>query len=319
MAQVHASIYRQMTDVELVGAVNPDDEGYTTKMLGLPCFSSLDDIPRDRFDILDICVPTYLHKFYVLAGADLGKSMICEKPLALSLGEAKEIIEFVQARQVQFMVGHVVRFFPEYVRAKELIQSGELGDIGVVRTFRGGSFPHGWRNWYANHDLSGGTFIDLMIHDFDYLRWVLGPIDRIFAKTTRKENGRQLEYSVAVVRFLNGTIAHMQASWAHNRFGTRFEFAGSRGLLQHDSLRRTALNIELQPPETEAGGVQVPSSSIGRSPYQRELDAFINAIRYDRPLPITLEEAYEALRIAHAARRSADMGQPVVLREEPEA
>ena len=90
-------------------------------------------------DVVDVCTPTPSHKDVVLASAAAGKDVICEKPMARHLRDAEEMIAACEAAGVRLFVAHVVRFFPEYVCAKEILNSGQLGRPGVIRTVRGGA------------------------------------------------------------------------------------------------------------------------------------------------------------------------------------
>jgi len=310
MGTVHSRAYARLsTEAELVGIVDPFDFNPQLAIdLNVPQYRSLADVPPSHYDVVDVSVPSRWHRPYVLEALDLNKAVFCEKPLALSLNDAEAMIAAIQTSQARMSVGHCVRFFPEYVEAKALVDQGTLGDIAVVRTFRGGAFPNAWNDWYANRSLSGGTLVDLMIHDFDFLRWVLGPVDRVYAKTTHREMNR-VDFSLATLRFASGAIAHLEGTWAHQQFGTRFEFAGSQGILQHDSFAQGVVTVS-RPPEH---GVALPQTSDTRSAYDLEIAHFIDALRHDRPFRVTVEDAYEALRIALAAESSATSGVPVSL------
>ncbi len=304
MGTVHSRAYTRLEDAEVVGIVDPFDFNPRLAIdLNVPQYRDLDDVPGSSYDVVDVSVPSRWHLPYVVEALRMKKSVFCEKPLALSLTEAEEMVATAMTNQARISVGHCVRFFPEYVEARSLVQSGALGDIAVVRTFRGGAFPTAWNDWYANRNLSGGTLVDLMIHDFDFVRWVLGPVTRVYAKTTRREMNR-IDFSLATLRFASGAIAHLEGTWAHEHFGTRFEFAGSQGILQHDSFQENPISIT----RTPEGGVALPQSGDLRSPYDLEIAHFIDAIRHDLPFRVTIEDAYEALRIALAAESSAMTG-----------
>ena len=97
--------------------------------------------------------------------------------------------------------GHVVRFFPEYVGIKEKIDAGDLGTVGVVRTSRRSPFLLGWNDWYADWRVSGGVLLDLVIHDFDFLRWALGEVERVYARGMLGREYNRLDYVLVTLRF----------------------------------------------------------------------------------------------------------------------
>ncbi len=309
MGTVHSRAYARLKDTELIGIVDPFNfNPDLARDLNVTPYHNLDDVPSSAFDVVDVAVPSHWHCQYVVEAASLKKSVFCEKPLALNLMDAESMIDAAASNQVRFSVGHCVRFFPDYIAAKSIVDQGQLGDIAVVRTFRGGPFPRGWNDWYANRDLSGGTLVDLMIHDFDFLRWVLGPVSQVYAKATHRDMNR-IDFSLATLRFVSGAIAHVEGTWAHPQFGTRFEFAGSRGILTHDSFRENVIHASLRSEDR----VALPQTEDTRSAYDLEIAHFIESILNDRPFRVTPEDALEALRIALAAESSARTGQPVDL------
>ena len=100
-------------------------------------------VAAEDVELVDICLPTPLHRDVALRVAREGRHVIVEKPLARNLEEAEEIIDAFSGSEGRLFVGHVVRFFPEYVRIKEMMRSGELGTVGVVRTSRRSPFLTG--------------------------------------------------------------------------------------------------------------------------------------------------------------------------------
>ena len=135
-------------------------------------------------DIIDICTPTPLHRDYVERAAAAGKAIFVEKPLARTLADCDAMVAAVNRAGVPAMPGHVVRFFPEYAAAKRLVDAGGVGKPAAIRTARLAGFPgqEGRPNWYADPQQSGGLVLDLILHDFDWLRWTFGPITRVYAK-----------------------------------------------------------------------------------------------------------------------------------------
>ncbi len=189
----------------------------------------------EHIDIVDVCVPTFLHKSYVMKAADAGKHVICEKPLARSLEDAREMLDYCREKDVRLFVGHVLRFFPEYREAKALVDQGAIGDVAVVRTTRGGGFPMAWNNWYADFQNSGGLVLDMIIHDFDFLRWCFGEVERVYAKSLFGRGHYGMDYALVTLRFASGVIAHVEGTWAHESFSMKFELAGKSGIIDYDS------------------------------------------------------------------------------------
>lgn len=320
MASVHLAGYMNMQNVNVVGIVDKHqgrgkklaDKGHTQY------FSSLDHLLAEaQVDVVDVCVPTPFHKEYVLRSASAKKHVICEKPVARHLEDAREMIEACKTQGVRFFVAHVVRFFAEYTRMKELVLDGSIGTVGTVRAKRGGAFPEATEDWYASVEKSGSLIVDLMIHDFDYLRGVLGEVERVYAKSLLGRELNRLDHALVSLRFQNGVIAHLEGTWAEpSGFSTQMEFAGTGGIITHDRDKEVAVRSAFRHVETSPAGVNVPDSPILKSPYQLELEHFLHCIEIGEESKVTPEDAYKALEISLAALESTQTGRPIYLSQE---
>lgn len=271
-----------------------------------------------EIDAVDVCLPTYLHKEVVLAAAQAGKHVFCEKPLALSLDDANEMVEACAAAEVKLGVGQVVRFFPDYYKAKDVLKSGRIGEPKVIRTSRSGAFPIWPENdWYADYAKSGGPIVDLMIHDLDWLLWLFGPVQRVFAKSVKKDltvNEKRLDHALVTLRFKNGIIAHTEASWAEPQgspFNTSFEIAGTKGLYEY--AKENATPLIWRSAKGEERATSVPESPLALEPYTAQLKVFYEALLENKEVPVSGREATKALEVALAARKSAFTGEVVWL------
>jgi predicted dehydrogenase len=115
--------------------------------------------------------------------------VFCEKPLARTLADAEAMVRAADEARVTLAVGHVVRFFPEYRQAKELLDAGTLGKPAIVTMTRGNFAVGSARGWYLDEDKSGGVVLDLMLHDLDTVRWWFGEPSRIYAKRFKGSGG----------------------------------------------------------------------------------------------------------------------------------
>ncbi|MHB1684481.1 MAG: Gfo/Idh/MocA family protein [Bacilli bacterium] len=315
MGSMHAHAYKAIPHAQLAGIFDPYEKGrMVAERLQVPYYQRIDQLDVTTFDVVHVCVPTFLHRQYVEWAAGLGKHVFCEKPIALTLEDAQAMVAVCERNGVRLTVGHCVRFFPEYVSAKRAIDEGAIGSVVVARLFRGGSHPEPttWNDWYSNRKFSGGVMMDLMIHDFDFLLWALGPVQRVYAKTLEGEHNR-LDLALVTLRFASGAIGHVEGTWAHQGFGTRFEFAGDKGLLANDSFKAQTLVVQRHSPDVGEGSVQIPSSPARRSSYQIEIEDFVDALITERTFRVTPQDAVEALRVSLAAVESAATGRPVEL------
>jgi UDP-N-acetylglucosamine 3-dehydrogenase len=317
MGCVHADAYAQMENVHVVGVVDPniDNAKKLAELLKSKAFSSFEEaLPViKQANVVDICLPTHLHKEFVLRSANEGKHVICEKPLAGNLQDAKEMIAHCEEKGVRLFVGHVLRFFPEYKRAKQMIENGKAGTIKLARTSRGGEFPEGSANWFGNVEQSGGLILDMIIHDFDFLRWCFGEVERVYAKSAEEHGDTKLQYALVTLRFQNGVIAHVEGSWAHEGFNMKFELSGTTGVIDYDSSQEQPIMFVNRSKSANQSAVAVPESPLAFNPYYLELQHFLSCLEGNEDSIVTADDAYRAMEISLAAIESIRNRGPVYL------
>lgn len=266
----------------------------------------------DDVDVVVVACPTPQHAQYCCMAAEAGKHVFCEKPLARTLDQGERIVEAVGRAGVGMMVGHVVRFFPEYAAATAEVHSGAVGKVGMVRTSRINTLPGGPGSWFRDYQMSGGVTLDMVVHDLDWLLWTFGKATTVCSRSLYRRMP-DLDYSLSSIRFAGGAIAHVEGSWADvGAFRTSFEIAGSNGLIEHDSTENSTLLVQRRGSEDGLAATQVPASP-SKSPYLIEAEAFIEAVTTSTAPPVTVEDAFAALELALAACRSAETGETVKL------
>jgi predicted dehydrogenase len=291
-----------------------------SQQFGGQVFSSLDALLA-QVDYVDICTPGSAHKDVVLAVAAAGKPMVCEKPMARHVADCQAMVDACAKAQVPLFMAHVVRFFPQFEKAKEVVDEGTLGKPGVIRTVRAGSFPRAQSsssfssNYYADFSRSGGVILDVSIHDIDYVRWCLGEVERVFTRGLTFAGEPLRDHALITVRFANGAIGHIEGSWAHppGQFRTRIEIAGEKGLLEWDSLDDRPFMAALRE-QRDAGTANRSSASPlapEDDPYHRELAHFLHCMETGEPFRVSPEDGLMAVKISLAAIESARTGQPV--------
>lgn len=273
-------------------------------------------------DVVDICAPTHLHYEMVLQAAAAGKDIICEKPLARTVAQGQEMIAACKSAGVNLLVAHVVRFFPEYAQAKATVDKGDIGRPAVVRLTRGTFRPKKAEdNWFVDVEKSGGMMFDLMIHDFDFARWVAGEVESVFAKNIASSHpDAPVDYGLAILKHRSGAISHVEGSWAYPPplFRTRFEIAASDGWLAFDSDKTKAIDLHLHQQQSDAPDVPLPSSPLSESPYTTQIKTFYNALAHNAPVPVSAADGLAAVQIALAAIESTQTGKAVALKSLPE-
>ncbi len=320
MGRTHLRHWSAMPEIEIVGALDTDREKAEAAQPGSAYTDWETLLSQAKPDIIDICTPTPEHHDYIQRAAAAGKAIFVEKPIGRTMADCNAAVEAVERTGVPLMAGHVVRYFPEYAAAKRLVDRGGVGTPAAIRAARVAGLPGAGRdyNWFGDPLQSGGVVLDLIIHDFDWLRWTFGPVSRVYAVGLygKPQYVGHMDYALVTLRFQSGAVGHVTGSWAHAGFRTTFEIAGDTGLIEHDSLRSaplTTMRRDLVP--GKPGGVAVPESPMAAAedPYYLELNAFLEALRAGTPPPVTAQDARESARIALAALESIETGRVIAL------
>ncbi len=319
MGRTHAAAWAKLP-VDLVGICSAGSE--RAKMLAADyvakAFTSLDML-LEEVDVVDICTPTHLHHEMVLKVAAAGKHIVCEKPLARTSSQAREMIQVCKNANVHLLVAHVLRFAPAYVQAKQVVERGDIGKVAVQRFTRCSALPK-WAsdNWLMNAEKSGGMILDLMIHDYDFARWVAGDVESVFAKSLRGQRPESIEdYALVMLKHSNGAISNVEGGWAYapGMFRTAFEIAGDAGLIEHPADSSIPLAVYMKHKDSIASDVMVPSSPLAEDPYFTQLKHFYDVITTGIEPCVTAEDGLAALQIGLAAIESVRSGRQVQIAE----
>ncbi|WP_061539962.1 Gfo/Idh/MocA family oxidoreductase [Collimonas fungivorans] len=271
-------------------------------------------------DAVFLVTPTSLHPQQIIQALRAGKHVFCEKPLSLDLEDCRRVsAEAALHPQLQVMIGFVRRFDASYQDAYRKIQQGAIGSPFMVYSQTCDQYdPDGFFVKFAA--TSGGIFLDCSVHDIDLARWLLGnpqPV-RVYASGTRAihhdlQQFQDVDNGVAICEFDNGKLATFYASrtMAHGH-DTMTEITGTAGRLTvGGNARKNRLEI------ADAHGVRnecLPSFfERFEDAFLTEVTSFVEAIRRQRKLELTLDDATEATRIGIALRESLLSKQPVLL------
>lgn len=260
----------------------------------------------DRSDAIDIITPNDTHAEIAVTAIEAGKHVFIEKPLEVSTLAAKKILDAADQSSATITVGQVVRYFAMYRRAHDIVTSGGIGKPAAARMTRGGGMPGGEGGWFGDHSRSGGVFTDLAVHDFDWLLWTIGPVTEVYARSVGAKQGSGPDYGLATLTFENGCIAHVESTWMDpGEPRNAFEVCGSGGMVEFDS--RTT-------PTIRGGGKLDQNFMPDDDPFFQQLRVFVECAKEGKPAPISVHDAYSALRVAEACVQSAKTGQPVFLK-----
>jgi predicted dehydrogenase len=313
IAGCHVRAYAAAPGVDVVAVADPRESKAEAlaATVGAKACADLDELLALDVDVVSVCTPPKAHAAVAVRAVESGRHVFCEKPLAADLADARRIVHAAEASDRVFMVGHVSRFEPEHRAAKELVEGGYVGEVAMMVHSLTTSLP-GWSEggWLTKPEESGGPLLDLAVHSFDYLAWMIGsPATRVHAVAADSPAGPST-YAVATVRYANGALGQVEVSWAHpvaRGFKVVVEVTGREGRISwdYDSINGGEIH-------TADGGVTW-LDPLGERGYAAEIAAFTDAVRTGGASPVPVRDAFEATRTAVAALHSVWTGAPVDL------
>ncbi|WP_417723029.1 inositol 2-dehydrogenase [Salipiger sp.] len=274
-------------------------------------------IARDDVDAVVIGTPTDTHIGLLTRAVELGKAVLCEKPIDLDLGKSTEAAAQIEKLGAKVMLAFNRRFDPTFAEVRRAIDAGKIGAVRqvVISSRDPGMPPEGYVK------SSGGLFRDMTIHDLDMARWLLGeePVT-VTAMASRIVDaemvGKYDDYDTAMVilQTASGRQAHINnCREAVYGYDQRIEVLGETGMLSHDNLRPSTMRLataemtEAQPPLLNFFLERYTAA------YRAEMEAFVSALADGTPLPTTAQDGVQALRLAEAALQSVRTGKTVSL------
>lgn len=230
---------------------------------------------NQAIDVVDICVPTFLHEEYVVKAAKAGKHIICEKPLALSTDAVRRIRKAVDEAGVQLFVGHVLRFWPAYQTIKKMSEQEYFQKIEVVHAKRLGQVPT-WSEWFQYPEKSGGALFDLHIHDIDFTSFLLGEVESVYAVGQQNAYGGW-NHILTTLQFKNNAKAFIEASHTMPRaFPFTMSFRAQSKAAAIDFQLKAGENIE----QINDSHLILYEGENQREVTVEEADAFQNELAY---------------------------------------
>jgi myo-inositol 2-dehydrogenase/D-chiro-inositol 1-dehydrogenase len=270
-------------------------------------------LERKDVDAVVVATPTPTHYQVILDSASAGKHIFCEKPLDISVDKIQAAIQAAEAGRVQMMLGFNRRFDPNFAKVRDTVAAGGVGAAQVLRiTSRDPAPPP-----EAYIRSSGGIFQDMTIHDFDMARFLMGSeVTEVYARATvlvdsMFERARDWDTAIVTLQFASGAVGAIDNSrQAVYGYDQRVEVFGAGGMI-------AAANC------TADTHVRLDQHGVHSAPplhffleryaeaYRNEMQAFVDALRANSPVPVTGRDGLAATLVALAAAQSARTNQPV--------
>lgn len=210
IAKVHAEAYKKISNAKIVSISDASEEkgSLFANQYGCKYYLNFEEmIGNEEIDVVDICLPTFLHKEYIEKSFLYDKDVFCEKPVTLNLNMLDEIIDASNRSGRNLFVGQVLRFWEEYIEAKRMYDNNEFGEINYIFANRLSEHPK-WNGWYKFSENSGGGLLDLHLHDIDFLCWTFGDVKSVYS-VGKKNKYNCWNHVNTILKFNNGMVANV--------------------------------------------------------------------------------------------------------------
>jgi len=313
---------RQIDGAVLIAAADPDPVVRTQLAAQLPGVQMLADyrdlLALPQVEGVIIASPTSTHRDVAIHAARAGKAIFCEKPIALTLAATDEVIAAAEQTGVLFQVGFMRRFDRGYVEAKRKIDAGVIGDPVTIRSV--GRDPHRTSLEFANPAVSGGLIVDMAIHDFDCIRWLMGDdVQRVYAESAALVYPELLgvgdvDTALITVRCRRGGLGNIEVSrTAAYGYDVRCEVIGPKGTIEIGYLRETPITVLTREGVTHDVVPHFPQR-FGPA-YTAQIEHFVDCLLHDRPPAVAPADARAALQACLAATLSQQEARVVEVSE----
>ena len=324
----HAVEYSNNKDVKIMGFTdfNKDRAQDMADDFGGKVYLSDDEMLKDEnIDAVSVCVANAYHAEITIKALNHGKHVLCEKPMAITLDDCEKMQKAAKENERRLMIGHNQRFAPAHQRAKEILESGEMGKVISFTTTFGHKGPEMWsvdkgsNTWFFKKSAAAfGSMADLGIHKIDLMRYLIGgKVDNVYSTLATLDkkfsDGTPIEVddnSIELIKFENGALGTVTTSWTH--YGEECNATTlycEKGIMYLYSNPQYSLEIvhengekesfELDKIQTNDDDVQVNSGVI---------DTFIGGIARGKKTIIDAEEAIESMKVVFACLESSQKG-----------
>lgn len=295
----HIPVWEEMEDAELIALCDIRPE-QMEKYENIKHYTDFEEmLNNEEIDILDICLPTFLHADYAVKAMERGINVICEKPISLNEEDIDRVYSTAEKNNVKFMVAQVLRFWPEYELLKEIYDTKKYGKLLSGTMTRLGCYPRwSWDGWMMDEKRSGLVPFDLHIHDLDFMVYAFG-----IPEIKYQYRSKLPDQDFFTVNYDFGDFSiNTEASWYATcyPFTAQFRFQFEDAIVANENGKmiiylRDDEKIDLsEEAEGDTGNINLPKSNA----YANEIHYFFDCVVNDKPVEkINPEELRGVLRI----------------------
>ena len=318
MGKMHFRCYKSDTNVEVTAICDADakqlqnSSGVSGNISGaeddldlsnIALYSDLSKmLVEEKLDALSIASPTFLHASQTIEALNEGVHVFCEKPMALNSSDCREMAEVAKQSGKTLQIGHCIRFWPEYVQAKEIIDSQKYGKVSAATFQRLSLTPTwSWDNCFLDGKRSGGAMLDLHIHDTDYVQYVFGMPKEVFSRGVIGPSG-EFDHTVTQYLYGNDCVITAEGGWIMAPgfgFEMSFKIMLEKATLVYSSAQEPTFRIFPIDGETI-----IPEIPTGDG-YSFEIQHFVDTLSGKAvPSIITPEQSGDSVKIIEAEKES---------------
>ncbi|HEY5749677.1 MAG TPA: Gfo/Idh/MocA family oxidoreductase [Chryseolinea sp.] len=331
ITDIHVESYHRFipeAEVVAVYARNKDKAKAFAEKYHIPqWYDNVDELlQKSGCEVVDICLPNFLHAETTLKAAKAGKHVIIEKPLAVTLEEADAMIDACKKANVKLMYAEELCFAPKYERVRHLVKEGAVGKVFMLKQAEKHSGPHG--DWFYDiKQAGGGVLMDMGCHAFGWFFWMLNnaKVKSVSASMATVLHGGRTQgedNSVVIVEFENGVTAVAENSWAkHGGMDDKSEVYGTEGVIYADlflgnaalAYSKNGYGYAMEKADTTAGWSFPIFEEVFNQGYPHELKHFIECVQQNKEPLVTGELGRAVLEVIYAAYAAAGQGKRINL------
>jgi predicted dehydrogenase len=313
MAQSHSEAYLNIPGIKVVSVVDVSTEN-AEKIAwkhSASVYPTIEDmLDNVELDMVDICAPSFLHASMSIQCLDRGLHVLCEKPISNCLEDADKVIQKAEQANTVFMVGQILRFWPEYTYLKEAVEQKTYGALKHVSFSRFMSAPHG--GWYRDPNLCGMVPYEVNIHDIDYIHYLMGVPKGV--SSFAMENLSLSQSYIRSTLIYEDVLMDAEAGWSRSSysFTACFRATFDEAVLEYKEGVLTAYPFHSQPKQIEFD-FKVPGGSGANAVYN-EILYFVHCVRDGTPPQvITPQDSRQSMYIVSKQLESSKLKEVVWL------
>ncbi|MFB3896254.1 MAG: Gfo/Idh/MocA family protein [bacterium] len=300
---VHFEGYKQ-NGAEIVACSDINEAAARTKANQYNCVPYTDYkqmLAKEKLDVISICTPPLFHQEIALAAFKQKIHVLCEKPLAMNVAEAKKMVEAAKKSKVVFMTAFCHRFQAPIVEMKKLIDSGKLGKMLMFRNRFAGRFANVEKVWFSNKKYAGGgVFMDTLVHSIDIFRYLFGDVASASGKIhTFNKKIKVEDVGIILLKSKSNVIGTMEASWSTPIGEAIVEAYGSEGTAIYSYNTNELRYMLATDKDWRKPKLKVPSR------FTLEVEDFLNAVTTGRKLRVDGTDGLKALEVIEMAYKTA--------------